>query len=90
MFTLHQFVIMFAAIVAAIEGAKRIKFSVHPVWIGLSVINYISEVSAQVFIAYKFPILFVSWIIIQDPSVQLIAKLIYKKIQEKYNSQKNN
>ncbi len=77
--TFHHFVIMFAAITAAIEGAKTIKLTLHPFWIYLSVINFIVEVSAQIFIAYKFPILFISWTVIQDPLVQKIVKLLYKK-----------
>ena len=84
----HNFVMIFAAITAVIVGAEKIKWSSHPVWLCLSVANYISDIISHVIISYKFPLLFISWIIIQDPLVQKIAKILYTKIKEKQLSNK--
>ncbi len=86
MYTFHQFVIMFAAITAAIEGSKKITLSSHPLWLCLSVTNFVAEVFSQVIIAYKFPLLFVSWIIIKDPLFQKIINQIYKKFIKNQSS----
>jgi hypothetical protein len=84
MYTVHQIVIIMAAISTAISGAKRITWSVNPLLIFLSVMNLIAEIMTQVFIVYKFPLLFVSYVVVTDPVFQTIMKKIYKKIKEKH------
>lgn len=79
MVSIHNLVIIFSAISVAISGAKRIKGHLNPVFMFLSIINLVADILTQVFIAYKFPVLFVSWIIISDPLFQDIIKYLYKK-----------
>jgi hypothetical protein len=88
MYVFHQIVIIIAAITAAIEGSKKIILTSHPLWLWLSVINFIAEVITQVFVVYKFPLLFVSLIIIKDPLFQHIMKKIYTKFIKNKNNKK--
>ena len=83
MLSIHNFVIIFTAISVAISGAKRIKWHLNPVFMFFSIMNLVAEILTQVFIAYKFPVLFVSWIIISDPLFQDIIKYLYKCITSK-------
>lgn len=82
MLSFHNFVIIFAAITVAISGVKKIKWNLNPFFMFLSIMNLVAEILSQVFIAYKFPILFVSWIIISDPLFQDTMKYLYKKLKK--------
>lgn len=82
MLSIHQFIMIFAAISTAISGTKRISRSINPFFVFISVMNLAGEVLTQVFMAYKFPILFVSWIIITDRLFQDMVKYLYKKYKE--------
>jgi hypothetical protein len=84
MITFVQFGIIMAAINATIEGAKRITWSVNPISLCLSVMNLIAEIIIQVFIVYKFPLLFVSYVVVTDPLFQTIVKKYIYKIYKKY------
>jgi hypothetical protein len=77
MLTVHQFVMIIAAIRAFQSGIKDNHVSSF-----ISIINLITEVIAQVFIAYKFPLLFVSLVIMGDPLFQDTIKYLYKKYKE--------
>jgi hypothetical protein len=88
MLSLHQFVIIVAAISTAISGAKKITWLVNPLLLFLQLMNLSAEITTQVFIVYKFPILFVSLIIIKDPLFQRIMKITYKKFIEKVSIKK--
>lgn len=74
MLTIHKFIIVFAAITTAITGAKNIRWHLNPVFIFIEIMNIIGDILTQIFIAYKFPLLFVSWRIISDPLFQDIIK----------------
>ena len=86
MYVVHQFVIIMAAISTAISGAKRITWSVHPALLFLSIMNLIAEVITQVFIVYKFPLLFVSYVVVTDPLFQDIMKKTYTKFIKNQSS----
>lgn len=81
--SLRNFVIVNIIIITSIEEVIKIKSYNHPLLTCLSVAYFVSRILSQVIIAYKYPLLFVlfhlSWIIIQDPLVQNIIKLLYKR-----------
>lgn len=79
----HKFVIIFTAISVAILAAKRIKWHLKPVFMFFSIMNLVAEILTQAFIAYKFPVLFVSLIIISDTLFQDIIKYLYKKLKKR-------
>lgn len=86
MYTVHQIVIIITAISTAISGAKRITWSINQVLLFLSVMNLIAEIITQVFIVYKFPLLFVSYVVVTDPLFQTTMKNIYTRfIKNKHN-----
>ena len=78
MSTMHTFVMLIAAIRAFQSGIKN-----NDVLSFISIINLITEVIAQVFIAYKFPLLFVSLVIMGDPLFQRVARRLLTKIVQK-------
>lgn len=83
--TIHQFVMLMAAISTAASGAKKITWSAHPVLLSLSIMNLIAEILTQVYIVYKFPLLFVSYAVVSDPLFQDIMKKTYTKFIKKTN-----
>lgn len=54
-----------------------------------SIMSIIIETLIKIFIAYKFPLLFVSWVIITDPLTKKIFDFIYKRLQESFNKEPN-
>jgi len=78
MSTFYNYLIIITAISELISGTKRIQWSTNQFFILMSIINILAEVLIHLFIAYEFPILFVSWIVISDPLFQNILKYFIK------------
>jgi len=77
MLSLYYFVIIITAISATISATKRIQWYNNPLFMFLSYMNLIADILTQVFIAYKWPIIVVSWVIITDPLTQDVIKYLY-------------
>lgn len=80
MLTVHQFVMVISAIRAFQSGISGIKWLANPFFLSLSIMNLIVELLAQVFMAYKFPLLFVSLVIIGNPLFQREARRLLTKL----------
>lgn len=78
MISFNNLVIIIAAISAAISGSKDIKWYSNQVLLLFSIVSFITEIIIHILFAYKFPLLFVSYIIITDPLFQYIIKYCYK------------
>lgn len=81
MLSLHQIIMIYAAIQAFQSGRKSIKWSANPIFLFMTIINLIAEILTQVFMAYKFPLLFVSWMIITDPFYQRLLTRLLEKLK---------
>lgn len=84
MISFHNYIIIVAAISAAISGAKKIKTFMstcakYPIFLYFFIINLIAEMAIETYIAYKYPFIFVSWIIVNDPLIQYIITMLIKK-----------
>ena len=83
-------IVIIAMIVAIISSKQRIKWTTEEdpiefqvlIKIIQSIMSILLETLIKLFIAYKFPILFVSWVIITDPLTIYLINLVYKRLKE--------
>ena len=87
-------IVIIAMIVAIISSKQRIKWTTEedPIEFQVlikiiqsiiqSIMSILLETLIKLFIAYKFPILFVSWVIITDPLTIYLINLVYKRLKE--------
>lgn len=79
MISIHQFIILVNITSTLVSGIKKVRiYNNNPFYIYISIIYLFSELITQFFIAYKFPILLVSWLLFTDPLFQEIIKYLYK------------
>jgi hypothetical protein len=84
MYVAHQYGIVMAAITTAVSGAKRITWSDKSIWLYVLIINLVTEIISQVYFVYKFPLLFVSYVVVTDPLFQTIMTKNIYKMYKKY------
>lgn len=86
MTSMYNFVILIAAIKGFESGVKSFRFISEFKWIPskvslvLSIITVIVEILTNVFIAYKWPILFVSCLILTEPFYLRQLSNLYRKV----------
>jgi hypothetical protein len=83
MYVAHQYGIVMAAITTAVSGAKRITWSDKSIWLYVLIINLVTEIISQVYFVYKFPLIFVSYVVVTNPLFQDIMKKTYTKFIKK-------
>lgn len=83
MISLHEILMLLIGISAVIIGVKKIKWVNDLSFMLILFISLLAEILTQVFIVYKFPLLFISWILITDPLVLRIIDYYNKLCKEK-------
>ena len=88
MSTLQQIAMLIGAIKGFENGAKELnvvykfKWIPSPILLLMSIISFIIEIFIHIFMAYKFPLLYISWFCLQDPfCIRQLTKL-YNKIKK--------
>ena len=69
-----KYVVIFAALRSIYYGINNLKWSLNSFYIYLQIINLISEIIINSAIAYKFPLLFVSWIVLTSKEFKYLLK----------------
>ena len=78
MLSLRQLIIVLAVIQGYQYGTKEVKFyPLSSFQLTMIIINLIAEILAQVFIAYKFPILFILCIFIRESDIKMIVNWLF-------------
>lgn len=76
MLSFRQLIMIYATIQIFQSDMKYIRWLSNPVLLSLDIIYFITEVLIQLLIAYKFPLLFVSWLIITDAFYHRLLTII--------------
>lgn len=78
MLTLHQIIIALALIQGYRYGTKEVNsYSLSSFQLTI-IINLVAEILIQVFIAYKFPILFILCIFIRESDIKMLVNWLIK------------
>ena len=77
---LHKCLILFSVSQSIVVGTKCFKWSTNPIYLYFSVMNLFTDILLRVGITYKFPLLFVSWYVFNNPTFKTIITNLYKKI----------
>lgn len=79
MLFLHKCLIVLSVSQSIIVGTKGFKWSTNPIYLYFSLMNFTTDILLRVGITYKFPLLFVSWYVFNNPTFQTIITNLYKK-----------
>ena len=86
MSTIQDLAMLIGAIKGFQSGANGInviseyRLVPRPILLVMSIISFIIEIFIHLFMAYKFPLLYISWFIISDPFYRKQIISLYKKI----------
>lgn len=79
MLSLQQLIIVLAVIQGYQYGMKGVEFnSLSSFQLTMVIMNLFAEIMAQVFIAYKFPILFILCIFIRESDIKMLVNWLIK------------